>query len=52
MQLVVWVFAVSFLGIWVAWYLRASRSRLGKRVSMIKSVKVVDVRRKYQVPNP
>ena len=24
MQLVVWVFAVSFLGIWVAWYLRAS----------------------------
>ncbi len=23
-QLVVWVFAVSFLGIWVAWYLRAS----------------------------
>jgi putative OPT family oligopeptide transporter len=24
MQLVIWVFAVSFLGIWVAWYLRAS----------------------------
>jgi putative OPT family oligopeptide transporter len=24
MQLVMWVFAVSFLGIWVAWYLRAS----------------------------
>ncbi len=23
-QLIVWVFAVSFLGIWVAWYLRAS----------------------------
>jgi putative OPT family oligopeptide transporter len=23
-QLVIWVFAVSFLGIWVAWYLRAS----------------------------
>jgi uncharacterized oligopeptide transporter (OPT) family protein len=23
-QLVAWVFAVSFLGIWVAWYLRAS----------------------------
>ena len=24
MQLVIWVFVVSFLGIWVAWYLRAS----------------------------
>ena len=24
MQLIIWVFAVSFLGIWVAWYLRAS----------------------------
>jgi putative OPT family oligopeptide transporter len=24
LQLVAWVFAVSFLGIWVAWYLRAS----------------------------
>ena len=23
-QLIVWVFSVSFLGIWVAWYLRAS----------------------------
>ena len=24
MQLLMWVFAVSFLGVWVAWYLRAS----------------------------
>lgn len=24
MQMIAWVFAVSFLGIWVAWYLRAS----------------------------
>jgi len=24
LQLIMWVFAVSFLGIWVAWYLRAS----------------------------